>query len=313
MLYYDGSEARVRSRLPADVIAYGKPYPELEALTGADFIIVPEISIADQVRLSERPLPILAKELELSVPEVVKLKQLDAQDVLISYSVNGAALVQRKSGMDLLNSLGERLNDCLARMHIISMLNCQRILLYTGQFEHKGRALWYNGNITPYRWDSFMGALIKFQDRGGILTNLPADSDILDWIKLKERNLREYQTKAEKSVYATPCYPPDAAAQNGPTFQMPITVRDARLTLNTFPGLGPSKINALWEYVRGVLGYTPALYDLLRYATSPETAKYVGGWGAKIIQNNREWLGLDDGYLSTSDHNVTIQREKENG
>jgi len=310
-IYYDGSESREGTRLPKDVIEYGRSYPRLEQLTGADFIIFPEYSIADRAK-SQKPLPIIANELNVTIPEIVKLRQKSSDDVLIEYALSGALLVQRKSGMDLLNSLGERMNGAIAKMIPNTYCNGQRILLYTGVYtEAKNGQLKLNGHTTNYKWWSFQCALDKFQDRGGVTTNLNSDSQILQWIKHREIHLKEYQHKDIKWIFSDVYYPPDLPFETD-ELQIPRKVSDARLILAQLPGMGPETVNSLWFYVQDVigLGRVPTLLEVLQYATSYETAKNVKGYGKKRVTLNRRNIGLPDGhYLAMAQHNITIQKE----
>lgn len=309
-LYYDVSESRKGSRLPQDVIEYGKSYPGLEEVTGADFVIIPEYSITDRVKHSDKPLPVTAKEFDLSVPDCAKMRASSDADIIVEYAVSGALLVQRKSGMDLMNSLGERMNDALSRMWVLGTYSAgQRILLYTGNYSRASNGqLMLNGNKVNYDYFSFTCALDSFHDRGGVTVNLADDSLMLQWIKYRERKLKEYQHNDTHWIFSNVCYPEDLPRPDDP-LQLPRKVSDARLFVASIPGLGVDKVNALWYYVMDIVGQPPNLYQLLQYATSYETAKYVSGWGKKSIENTRAYLGLPENwYLAMSENNLTIQR-----
>jgi len=89
VIFYDPTEAREKTKLPANVIAAGVEMPGLEKFTGADLLLSP-LSI-----------PIEA----LNVPGVEKLK----------VHCQAGMLIQRKSGMDFFSSIG-RLMDIQWRM-----------------------------------------------------------------------------------------------------------------------------------------------------------------------------------------------------
>jgi hypothetical protein len=310
MIYYDHTEAREGSKLPNDVIAYGKPYPNLEQITGGDLVIVPELSPADEVRIGEKSKKQLSEETGLSVRELLTLGRKSAEDILFEYTHTGAVIVQRKSGFDLISSIHERLDDSLARMMVAAPNRCQRILLYTGVFDENNGDLVFNGKRTSHSYWSVQMALTAYGNKGGRIVNLPRDSMILDWCKFMEKKLLSYKHKDTKWIIPTVYYPPDYD-ETGSVFQVPVAVNDGRKTLATFPNWGPDKVNLLWEHLKEKFEKEPTTFFLLMYATNYNTAKVVKGIGEKAIKSAREWLGIhEDDYLIYIDNSLVLHRER---
>lgn len=311
MIYYDITEARKKSLLPQAVIDYGQPYPNFEALTGADFIIIPELSLADKIRLCDTKLiSEIAKELGLPIKDIV-LNRKDTETILMEYLFAGCVLVQRKSGMDFVNSFtSERLNESLAKMNETTHKQYQRLILVTGQFGEQDGLLTLNNKLTNYQYWTFKMAESSIWLKGGCVEFLPNDNLILEWIKYKEKQLYRYKREGTKWVISTAYYPPDLPDLDD-LLQLPIVVRDARKTLVTIPGVGTDRANKLWFYLWNLNNnIPPTCLELLHYATSWETAKHVDGWGAGTIKKCRDWLGLQgDEYLCKGNNNVTVQRE----
>lgn len=315
MIYYDISESRENSNLPQNVIDYGKPFNNLEKLTGADFVIVPELGNYEKaIALQEvgKNLMEISKELELPLPDVIELIN-DQEAVIHNWLFSGAVLVQRKSGYDFVASMGSRLNEAIARMNQVSQKQYQRVVLVTGLFGRKNDWLTVNGRVTEWGWYSFSGAISAIKYKGALVEFVPSDDDILDWIKVQEMQLLKYKRESTQWIVPTVYYPPDFPELDDP-LQLMIPVKDARLSIVSIDGWGISKVNSLYNYVKQTLELNrhPTLYELLHYATSFETAKYIKGIGKALIQNARDYVGLADGeYIGIANGNVTVQKENE--
>lgn len=312
MIYYDISESRVTSNLPQAVIDYGVPFDNLEQVTGADFVIVPEKSnyeLVQELLKQGKTLIEISKQLNIKLADAIKISSKDAETVLHEWLFAGAILVQRKSGHDFLNSMGTRLNDAIARMCEVSHKQYQRIILVTGTFEHQANLLVLNSKVTNYNWKTYLGALSSIKYKGACVEFVNEDADILDWIRLQEGQLLKYKRDNTKWVVPTVYYPPDLPELDDP-LQLMRPVRDARLAIVNIPGWGVSKVNALYEYVKKALDTPlPTLFDLLHYATSWETSNFVNGVGKGLIANARKFIGLGEGeYLWVGKGNVTVQK-----
>jgi len=254
-LYYDLSEVNL---LPEDVIAYGKPCAFLEEVTGADMLV------------TITPFP--------CTTEILLARHIE----------RGAIMIQRKSGGDLINSFGARLNTA-----IVNMLSCkakssnQRVLLYTGIFAERGGNLVLNDKQLNTNYMSFRKALDWWQYRGGKVANLPSDSLILPWVQSLEKDLETLQEEKQVEFYPSfGSFPPDEDV-----LQLPIEVRDWRVTLATFPGIGPEKCNALFNHLKEIYNQPVTLWIALHYIMQDESK--VPGWGKAAKQSVKRWLGIE--------------------
>jgi len=172
-VYYDISEQG--TNLPLDVIEYGKSCSFLEKHTGADIMVSP-----------------------LGIPCVT-------ETLLFKHIEAGAFLIQRKSGLDLVNSLGERLNEAIARMvETCTITSNQRILLYTGMFSDAGNdTLTLDGKRLNVSYGAFSKALDWWQYRGGKVKNLPTDEHFFRGLEALRRTLI-YFKKVHKKRYTQP-------------------------------------------------------------------------------------------------------------
>ena len=311
MIYYELNEANPQSLLPAEVLAMGKPYPDLEELTGADFVVLPEKSNYEKVKelqAAGKNLVQISQTLNLDLPQVIELTE--SKNAIIEWAMSGALLVQRKSGNDFLQSLGPRLNHSIAKMCEVTRYVYQRIVLVTGDFQKSSQFVALNGKQTQWNWSSYRGALESIKYKGAIFEQLQSDDDIADWIERQEKRILAYKSNDLKWIVPTTYYPPDLPDTNDP-LQLMRPVTDARLSLINIKGWGIEKVNDLQEHVQKSLrlqNSSPTLLQLLSYATSFETANHVHGVGKTLIQNARDHVGLRDGeYLAVSDSNITVQ------
>ena len=157
MIFIDPTEARHGTLLPQSVIEKAQVLTGLEAETGADFLITP---------LSKPALGNAIADTKLSYAKLLKHTQ-------------AGALVQRKSGNDLLNSI-KRLPAILDRMLAWTP---RPVLLVTGVFyPGKNGNTVCNGRATKWDYNSLQGALESWQLGGGFVRLLQQDSDILQWV-----------------------------------------------------------------------------------------------------------------------------------
>lgn len=255
----------------------------LEDITGADFL------------LSVAPYP-------CRTPALLQ-KHVDS----------GAVLVQHKSTLDLLNSLGERLDDCIARMVecATNKMTYQRVLVATGIFTWTLKAgkkyVVLNGVDTDVLWNSLRGAIGKWEGRGGRYVNLPSDADIPEWCEMTLRHMTEFAQYPVKMVYKT-ARMPDAIPE-ADLFQFPISVKDARNTLINIPGCGPQLVEWLWRVTDGNLAHC------LTLLTHPDAATLHDdkprNLGSALIGKCREYFGItrDTDYITM----IEYEMEKSDG
>lgn len=259
MVILDPTETDTDTRLP--VIANAIVWPGLEALTGADILLS-------------------ALDAPASTETLVR-KHIAA----------GALLVQRKSGNDLVHSLGDRLNSSLARMHEAAPRRAaQHVLLFTGTLTcgADGAAL-IDGQDAMGKYWPVCAALARWGDRGGVVEQLPSDAMIPAWVEMRLKHLKEYSTPegVTKLVYPPNDLPMDPPAPDDP-LQLPIAVRDGRVVLAQLRGIGPKLAERIWEYCGHNLGWA---LTLLTDTGSPELHK-IPGIGLQTIQNIRQQFGL---------------------
>jgi len=154
-IWYDPTESRHGSRLPANVINAGKSLKGLETETGADLLLSP-----------------------LSSPSLGELNR-PGREVLKVHCQAGM-LVQRKSGMDFCSSVG-KLMGIQWRMQRWG----RAWLLVTGNIGCGKNGLAYmDGRRSHVSYQGLMGALDYWQLRGGGVTVLREDGLIGKWIGL---------------------------------------------------------------------------------------------------------------------------------
>lgn len=258
--------------------------PGLEEMTGADFVISP---------------------LDLPWVPVFYQKIIDS----------GAAFVQRKSGTDLPSSIPDRLNSSLARMlSLPNIKQSQCVLLFIGVLlEDADRNVTIDyRKVNQYGENVYWmikGALAKWLGRGGVVEDIQKKSQFPEWAMMKARHANEFQMEPIKYVYAEKptltALPLQDGKSSKPTdpFQELVSVKDWRNTLLTMPGMGPSKVQALYEMLKSHIeclqdGETPHLTDALIMLTNYKLSKQnkVVGIGPGIVESQRRWLGIPDGW-----------------
>jgi hypothetical protein len=289
-IFADPSENRFFAEfptLPVSLVA------GIEELTGADFIISP---------------------LDLPWVPVFHQRHIDA----------GAVFVQRKSGMDLPSSVPDRINSSLARMRTLpNIKQSQCVLLFIGVMlvDADGKCTIDYRKVDQYGENSYwmiQGAVSKWAGRGGCYENIPKKALFPEWANMKARHANEFYIEPVKYVYAEkptltaqPMQGDKVSKSPIDPFQELIRVNDWRNTLLTMPGMGPSKVQALFEVLQKNISYfhdgtrvddtsvcTPTLIDALSLLSSYKLNKSIKtiGIGPGMVENIRRWLGIPDGW-----------------
>jgi len=258
-------------------------------------VIIDPTEADSDTRLPPIPNAIIWSGLEALTGADILLSALDApastETLIRKHIAAGALLVQRKSGMDLVHSLGDRLNSSLARMHEVAPRRaCQHVLVFTGTLTcgADGAALIDSQEAMAKYW-AVRAALARWNDRGGVVENLEGDRMIPSWVEMRLKHLKEYTTLdgVVKLVYPPNDMPMDPPAVDDP-LQLPIAVRDGRVVLAQLRGIGPKLAERIWEYTGKNLGWA---LTLLTDEASPELHK-IPGVGPATIRNIRQQFGL---------------------
>lgn len=258
MIFIDPTELRETSLLGDLGNIPHQPLQDLEHYTGADLMLSPVDFPATTETLMRRHIE------------------------------QGAILVQRKSGLDLTASIGERMGHSLTRMRAMGARQSQCLLLFIGVLtcNREDKAV-VDGRDTFASFWSVQGAISKWHDRGGVFESLSRASLMADWCRMKLRHLKEY---AEEPIHQVWPAKPDLTSTDNP-LQLPQAINDGRVTLATLPGLGPARVQAIWDYLQPDTTLATALCLL----SNPEShIKDIDGIGPKTIQNVRQYLGLDE-------------------
>ena len=204
---------------------------------------------------------------------------------------SGAILVQLKIGEDLAASVGDRLNDSLARMRSVTKRTASHWLLFIGVLgcDKEGSA-----TINGYRsrgslsFASIDGAIVGWMARGGVYYTLPHIGLLDAWVHAMERRLGEYDAHQYHYAFSQQDMPDDLDTP----LQIPVRVTDARRVLIGFKGLGPETVNKVWSHCGDFKA-------ALMFLTDPASAGVIEGIGAKTIASIRRQCGLSesDGYF----------------
>lgn len=314
MIYYEANESLPASRFPKSMVSAGEKFDNLESISGADFVIVPEpglYSSAKKLQRIGKSYVKIAQILKAGVTDVIKVLT-DNDTLLCEWCFAGALLVQRKSGHDFVASMGPRLNKSIAEMILVAPKQHQRIVLVTGMFGEKNGMLTLNGRTANVKYNNYMGAISAIKYKGAHVEFLPNDNCIHEWAKMQEKQLLSYKSDNTKWIVSPTYFPPDLPDMDDP-LQLMVPVRDARLSIINIDGWGVGKVNVLHKYVKKTLGLNrePNLLELLSYATNITTAKHCKGIGKKLIQSARDYTGLYDGEFLASTTNNVIKQTKE--
>jgi hypothetical protein len=225
------------------------------------------------------------------------------EDLIKMHLDKGALLVQRKHGLDLSQSVGERMNSSLSKMRQLGAKSSQCVLLFIGIMTNNSE-----GKATINRQDTHMSfwalqsAISRWHDRGGVFESLPKSSLIEDWCNMKLRHIEEYKKQPDKEFF--PSNP--AVHREDEILQVLIPVVDPRITLCTFPGIGEKTATLLMDEFG-------TLSDAVAWLTFPDTkgSTKVKGIGKVTKQKAREWLGLPEAMVMHLEVNKTLQMQLE--
>lgn len=250
-----------------------------------------------------------ARATEINIPTAKRVANLEAwsgADLMISrlsmpcvtralfnkHVDEGALLIQVKFGEDLAASVGDRLNSSIARMRECTRRVGQHWLIFVGILtcDHEGSAH-INGHRTHRNvsWVTIDGALVGWLARGGVYHNISRESLLAPWCQFMEKRLDEYHAHQYKLVYNTKDYPDDLPSIQDDSLQLPVRVRDARVTLLSLPGLGVKLVERVWAYCG------PSLKVCLAFLTDVQNAGTVEDIGKAKIERIREYFALDTG------------------
>lgn len=254
MIFVDASEIRKDSTMPT--LDGAIVSDDLEARTGADFLVSPmEMPISTDTLLREH------------------LK-------------NGAILIQRKHGRDLVSSIGERMNSSLSRMLKWGAIRPQCVLMFVGVMTcNRNNNAIINTQQTGKSYWSILGATQKWVDRGGSFVSLPRATLIESWCAMRIRHMKEYKKKGKKEIWP---HPPEVQAHDS-FLQTLQPVFDGRVLLASIPGIGSKAANLLFEEFRGDIA------SALCWLTQPYTKQKtkIKGIGPKTFESARKFLALD--------------------
>lgn len=196
---------------------------------------------------------------------------------------NGAILVQRKSGMDLISSFGNRLNTSIERMRNAGAYQTQCALLFIGTIKENvdGKAV-IDEYTSDYTLTNVMGAIEAWIERGGVFSIIETGK-LKHWLTIKENHLKQYAKEKIKYIYQEP------------SMQGIQSVNDWRITVSTFPMMGVVKTQALRKALLKEF-YQPDLITALIWITDSRYAHKIEGIGSETIKACREWLGLPDNW-----------------
>lgn len=214
---------------------------------------------------------------------------------------SGALLVQVKHGSDFTNSIGERLNTSIAKMVECGELHYwQRVLVVTGMFvpdTETGNMLVgtvetnKNGKVFVRWMDSgkdskaCYSALRHWGFRGGLPLQLSTVGDFDNWCQETDRDLKYLLDNPTKEVWPSNPQLYDPPVPDDP-LQLPVRVNDFRVTLATFPGIGPVRANEMWKELGGNGG------KILCWLSDPRDMQ-VKKVGTKTVEEIQRYLDLD--------------------
>lgn len=263
-IFYDPTEAREGTRLTSGIIQAGQSLPGLEAKTGADLLV--------------SPLDIPLETIDDSLPSQVAFRK----------HCEEGALVQRKSGMDLISSI-PKLATIQAKMQMHSN---QVWLLVVGTFfcTEDGQ-MSVDHYKTGFSYNSVMGALNWWQLRGGSVVQICSEIHVGAWVRLLTESLAKATKEKEQIIQQKPLL--QRVMADGGYWQDDTEIA-ARLTLATFPGMGPHKAKLMAEKF-GTLGKCIAILSNVRlWEHTPK------GIGFKTLELARKWIGMTDGVILES-------------
>lgn len=242
MIYFDPTET-ANSKEWAHIFASlsAEEWPGLESMTGADMVVLPQPYA--------------------TVPAMLKRH------------IKHGALVQRKSGHDLVNSI-PHLDAILQRMLEHTTVP---FLLVDGNFTYEpGQStVVINGRPTEWDYASYAAALQRWQMRGGMLIHTAAtDENVTALYRL------------DRMVISGSLYEEHFVRKRAPLTGGIYDPKPWRNTLSTIPGIGPDKADKMADEFDN-------LADALEWLTdSPFVKGEVKGIGPKTKDAAKEYFGI---------------------
>lgn len=247
-----------------------------------------------------------SKASEITLPKATRVEHLEewsGGDLMIStlsvpcktcalfqkHIDSGALIIQVKLGEDLAASVGDRLNDHIARMRECTRRVAQHWLLFIGVLtcDSENYAL-INGRKTHMgmKFDTVDGAIVGWIARGGVYYSLSRIGLLESWCEDMERRLGQYEAQQYKYVLHQTDFPDDMPNITNDPLQIPVAVKDARRALVGFKGLGVETVNKVWTHCGD-------FKSAMMFLTDVDNAGKIEGIGVKTIQSIRKQCGLD--------------------
>ena len=223
MIFVDFTEVREESRLSLGNVKV-KIAPDLEALTGADIMI------------SGLNMP--------ATSELLIRKHIEAK----------ALLIQRKHRMDMVASIGDRMRKSIAKMRATGAHQSQCVLLLIGILtcDRDGKAVIDGQNTGRDYWAVNAGLSVWTKYGGVVEPPLSKVSLIPEWLKMKERHVKEIIAIPTKEFIPTP--DTMRVVDRDDPLQELVIVKDWRGTAICCPGWGTKKVNALHHALKEISG-----------------------------------------------------------
>jgi hypothetical protein len=254
MIFYDPTENRDNTLLDRGVLQAGRELPGLEKMTGADLLI------------SRGKLDLQSVTSDMPPPMQFSFKK----------ACREGALVQRKSGLDLLSSLS-KLNKILYRM---LQWTDEPWLVSTGVVDRNGEWFVLNGNQTKWRYEPVMAKLGAWQRRGGYWMALPDDGSMSSFVKQLET--KWVRGKKEKRIESRT--PMQAL--------IPAGWEDK---LCVIPGIGPTTAKAISRWLPPSCRNVSSALCYLSNEGNYRRSNHPKGVGPATFQMVKAWLEIEPG------------------
>ena len=281
MIYIDASELKSTSRLRQHVT-------KLRSLFGFDTEdeFISSVSVSDlesrtgaDVMLTQRAMP---------VTDAFLARHLD----------EGAVLVQLKFGNDFPGSFGARLHESIHRMCSYPAGHHQRVLVSIGSLgcSRTGHLTVNGKSARPKKHYAAYHTAVRHWNRFGVYHPEPRESHVAEMLKALEVGIAE---PARREFWPVPPKPGDFMEQEGfdeLDVVPPEPVKDWRLTVATFPGVGPKRATALKTAMENAPGAVPELMSALQWMTATKHQRKlmdmprIPMWGDKTFENCRAWM-----------------------
>ena len=266
MIFYDPTEARAGTLLHENVIEYGFPLENLEAITGADLLVSP-----------------------LDAPKISSINDTRPSQIAFRQHADNGLFIQRKSSTDASNSIED------FTIILCNMLEYARVvrpwLLLIGTFRPYHGKLIIDRHKTNWSYNAFMGALDAWQVTateeshfsGGGITILPSEDLVLSWLK-------NWESKINFADYPKMILP---RKKNTIISGFKKTDSPWRMTLSTLPGIGSMLSTQIGAYCGSLSRSLVFLTDIdsMRLDKSDDFPQRISKGKIETI---KEWMGLGD-------------------